>query len=176
VPILGGTEDEARRHERDLDDLMVHEHALHQLAGAVGIPAADLDLDRPLPESVNDVDEVQDHKSRYELTISLARREGLTVRQLLNRLGGGRGHRTLAGTPEQVADSLEQWFRQGAADGFNVMPAALPSGLEAFVEHVVPILQQRGLFREEYAGSTLRDHYGLPVPATGHPAEVRVPA
>jgi alkanesulfonate monooxygenase SsuD/methylene tetrahydromethanopterin reductase-like flavin-dependent oxidoreductase (luciferase family) len=96
----------------------------------------------------------------------MARREQLTVRQLLNRLGGGRGHRTLAGTPEQVADSIEQWFLGGAADGFNIMPAVLPSGLEAFVDHVVPILQQRGLFRREYAGSTLRDHYGLPVPGT----------
>ena len=98
------------------------------------------------------------------------------MRQLLNRLGGGRGHRTLAGTPEQVADSLEQGFSQGAADGFNVMPAVLPSGLEAFVDHVVPILQERGLFRAEYAGTTLREHYGLPVPAPGRQAQVRVPA
>ena len=96
--------------------------------------------------------------------MAFARRDNLTVRQMLSRLGGGRGHRTFAGTPEQVADSLEEWFTDGAADGFNVMPAALPSGLEAFVDHVVPILQQRGLFRTEYAGTTLRDHYGLPVP------------
>ena len=87
------------------------------------------------------------------------------MRQILSRLGGGRGHRTLAGTAEQIADSIEEWFTNGAADGFNVMPAAMPSGLEAFVDRVVPILQERGLFRRDYEGSTLRDHYGLPVPA-----------
>ena len=164
VPILGGTEAEALRRERDLDDLMVHEHALHQLAEQIGVPAQQLDLDAPLPEQVRPIDAIEGNRSRYELTLEMARREQLTVRQLLNRLGGGRGHRTLAGTPEQVADSIEQWFLGGAADGFNIMPAVLPSGLEAFVDHVVPLLQQRGLFRREYAGSTLREHYGLPVP------------
>jgi FMN-dependent oxidoreductase (nitrilotriacetate monooxygenase family) len=164
VPILGGTEEEARRLEGELDDLMVHEHALQQLAEQIGVPARELALDRPLPEQVRPIDQIQGNRSRYELTLEMARRERLTVRQLLNRLGGGRGHRTLAGTPEQVADSIELWFREGAADGFNIMPAVLPSGLDAFVDHVVPILQQRGLFRREYAGSTLREHYGLPVP------------
>ncbi|WP_414505319.1 LLM class flavin-dependent oxidoreductase [Streptomyces sp. NEAU-L66] len=87
------------------------------------------------------------------------------VRELIARLGGGRGHRVFAGTPEQVADQLEEWFTQGAADGFNVMPPHLPGGLEDFVDHVVPILQERGLFRTEYSGRTLREHYGLPRPA-----------
>jgi hypothetical protein len=71
----------------------------------------------------------------------------------------------VVGTPEQVVDVLVGWFEQGAADGFNVMGAALPSGLEAFIEHVLPQLRARGLFREEYDGLTLRDHYGLPRPA-----------
>lgn len=167
VPLVGSTEAEARRIEEELDGLMVHEHALRQLAEAIGVPMAELDLDRPLPDLVRNVDEIEENKSRYTLTVDLARRESLTVRQLLNRLGGGRGHRTFAGTPEQVADTLEQWFTHGAADGFNVMPAAMPSGLEAFVDHVVPILQSRGLFRTEYTGSTLRGHYGLDVPTAG---------
>jgi FMN-dependent oxidoreductase (nitrilotriacetate monooxygenase family) len=164
VPVLGGTEEEALRLERELDDLMVHEHALHQLAEQIGVPAADIDLDGPLPAQVRAADEVQGNRSRYELTLEMAHRENLTVRQLLNRLGGGRGHRTFTGTPDQFADSLERWFLDDAADGFNIMPPVMPSGLEAFVEHVVPILQQRGLFRHEYAGTTLREHYGLPVP------------
>jgi FMN-dependent oxidoreductase (nitrilotriacetate monooxygenase family) len=164
VPVIGGTEEEALALERQLDDLMVHEHALHQLAEQIGVAAADIDLDGPLPERVRATEDIQGNRSRYQLTLDMAHKEQLTVRQLLNRLGGGRGHRTFAGTPEQVADSIEQWFLGGAADGFNIMPAVLPSGLEAFVDHVVPILQQRGLFRTEYAGSTLRDHYGLPVP------------
>ena len=72
-----------------------------------------------------------------------------------------RGHRTFAGTPEQIADNLQEWFTAGAVDGFNVMPPYLPGGLEDFVEHVVPILQRRGLFRTEYTATTLRGHYGL---------------
>jgi FMN-dependent oxidoreductase (nitrilotriacetate monooxygenase family) len=164
VPIIGSTEEEALRRERELDDLIVHEHALHQLADQIGVPVPELDLDGPLPDQVRPAEQIEGNRSRYELTVALARKERLTVRQLLNRLGGGRGHRTVAGTPEQLADTLEQWFRCGAADGFNVMAPVLPSGLEEFVEHVVPVLQQRGLFRREYVGTSLRDHYGLPVP------------
>ena len=66
----------------------------------------------------------------------------------------------------QIADLIEQWFRSGAADGFNVMPPAFPDGFEVFLDEVLPILRQRGLFRSEYAGSTLRDHYGLNRPAS----------
>lgn len=96
--------------------------------------------------------------------MNLARRERLTLRQLIARLGGGRGHHTFAGTAEQVADTIEEWFTRGAADGFNIMPAVLPSGLERFVDEVVPILQRRGLFRTEYTETTLRGHYGLERP------------
>jgi hypothetical protein len=113
-------------------------------------------------------------QSRYELVVYLARREKLTLRQLLSRLGGGRGHRTFTGTPEQVADAIQQWFQQGAADGFNIMPPLLPSGLEEFVDHVVPILQRRGLFRTEYQGSTLRDHYQLARPGNRNAAAAAI--
>jgi alkanesulfonate monooxygenase SsuD/methylene tetrahydromethanopterin reductase-like flavin-dependent oxidoreductase (luciferase family) len=88
------------------------------------------------------------------------------VRQLIGRLGGGRGHRTFSGTPEQVVKAITDWFDHGAADGFNIMPAALPSGLKTFVDEVVPLLVKRGLFRSEYSGSTLREHYGLPRPSS----------
>lgn len=172
VTIIGSTEAEARDLERQLDDLVVLEHPLRQLSEAIGIPFEQIDVDAPLPDDIRPVDPT--HDSRYRLTVDLARREKLTVRQLLLRLGGGRGHRTFVGTPEQVADTIEEWFTTGASDGFNVMPAALPSGLETFVDHVVPILQDRGLFRREYAGTTLREHLGLEVPAgrrTGRLAE-----
>ena len=66
-----------------------------------------------------------------------------------------------------MADAIQEWFDGGAADGFNIMPPVLPSGLEAFVDQVVPILQERGLFRTEYTGRTLREHYGLERPANG---------
>ncbi|WP_067432387.1 LLM class flavin-dependent oxidoreductase [Nocardioides jensenii] len=166
VPILGSTEAEARDLERQLDDLVVLDHPLRQLAADVGIPVDQLDLDRPLPRDIRSADEIEGNKARYELTVAMARRDDLTVRQLLLRLGSGRGHRAFVGTPEQVADTIEEWVTSGAADGFNIMPAVLPSGLELFVEQVVPILQDRGLFRREYAGTTLREHYGLPVPGT----------
>ena len=166
VPILGGTVAEARAKEKALEDLIVLDHPLRQLAADIGIPAERIDLDGPLPADIRPVEEIEGNRSRYELVVDLARRERLTVRQILVKLGGGRGHRTFVGTPEQVVDDLELWFTTGAADGFNVMPAVLPSGLAEFVDGVVPLLQRRGLFREEYAGDTLRDHYGLPVPAS----------
>jgi alkanesulfonate monooxygenase SsuD/methylene tetrahydromethanopterin reductase-like flavin-dependent oxidoreductase (luciferase family) len=112
-------------------------------------------------------------QSRYELVVYLARREKLTLRQLLSRLGGGRGHRAFTGTPEQVADAIQQWFQQGAADGFNIMPPLLPSGLEEFVDHVVPILQRRGLFRTEYQGSTCAITTNSHGPATATPQQRR---
>jgi alkanesulfonate monooxygenase len=65
------------------------------------------------------------------------------------------------GTPETIADQLEEWFINGAADGFNIMPPILPTGLDEFVNLVVPVLQKRGLFRTEYEGSTLRENLGL---------------
>ena len=76
-------------------------------------------------------------------------------------LATARGHRTILGTPETIADQLEEWFINGAADGFNIMPPILPTGLDEFVNLVVPVLQKRGLFRTEYEGSTLRENLGL---------------
>lgn len=163
VPVLGGTEAEARAREAELDRLISPEYAKRQLAQVLRVDPAVLQLDAELPELPSE-DHIESQKSRYTLIVNLARRERLTVRQLLGRLGGGRGHRTFSGTPEQVADALVSWWENGAADGFNVMPAVLPSGLVDFVEQVVPLLQRRGVFRSEYEGATLREHYGLARP------------
>ncbi|TMR07349.1 LLM class flavin-dependent oxidoreductase [Actinomadura soli] len=167
VPVIGSTEREARALDEELDRLILPEHARAQLAGTLRLDPERLPLDAPLPADLPAEDEIEGAKSRYTLIVKLARDENLTVRQLIGRLGGGRGHRTFAGTPEQIAATIEHWFTAGAADGFNVMPAVLPSGLEAFVDHVVPLLQARGLFRTEYTGTTLREHYGLPRPPDG---------
>jgi FMN-dependent oxidoreductase (nitrilotriacetate monooxygenase family) len=164
VPVIGSTEEEALALERELDELIRPEYAVAQLARTLKVRPEDLPLDRQLPADLPDEDEVEGAKSRYTLIVSLARREKLTVRELVGRLGGGRGHRTFTGTPEQVAAAITEWSDAGAADGFNIMPAVLPSGLEAFVDHVVPLLVKDGLFREEYEGTTLRDHYGLARP------------
>jgi FMN-dependent oxidoreductase (nitrilotriacetate monooxygenase family) len=165
VPAIGSTEAEARQLDEELDRLIVPEYAKRQLAETLHLRPEDLALDAELPADLPGEDEIEGAKSRYTLVVNLARRERLTVRQLIGRLGGGRGHRTFAGTPEQVADAIQHWWEQGAADGFNVMPPVLPSGLTAFVDQVVPILQKRKLFRTEYEGKTLRDNYGLPRPA-----------
>ncbi|MGE0260973.1 MAG: LLM class flavin-dependent oxidoreductase, partial [Alphaproteobacteria bacterium] len=124
-------------------------------------------LDRPLaPEDFPDPGSVQAARSRTEVIINLVRRDKPTLRQLLAYMAGARGHFTMAGTPEQVADFIADWFSDGAADGFNVMPPLLPNMLEVFSAEVIPLLQRRGLFRTEYAGTTLREHYGLDWPKT----------
>jgi FMN-dependent oxidoreductase (nitrilotriacetate monooxygenase family) len=164
VPILGDTEADARALEAELDRLIRPEYAIGQLAELLKVEPDRLQLDRELPADLPGEDEIEGAKSRRTLVVNLARRERLTVRELIGRLGGGRGHLTFAGTPEQVADAIASWYHEGAADGFNIMPPVLPSGLVSFVDSVVPILQERGLFRTEYEGSTLRDNYGLTRP------------
>lgn len=164
VPVIGDTEAEAQELEHELDRLIAPERARRHLAATLQVDPESLAFDEPLPADLVGKDAIEGMKSRYSVIVDLARRENLTVRELIGRLGGGRGHRTFTGTPLQVADTIQHWFENGAADGFNIMPAVLPSGLEAFAQQVVPILQDRGLFRTEYEGSTLREHYGLSRP------------
>lgn len=160
VPFIGPTEEAARELEQQFTDLISPEYSLRQLSQMLGVDLTAHALDAPLP-ALPPIEQIQGNKSRYQLVKDLASSESLTVRQLIAKLGGGRGHRTFAGTAEQVADNLELWFAEGAADGFNMMPPYLPGGLEDFVEQVVPILQRRGLFRTDYTATTLRGHYGL---------------
>lgn len=165
VPTIGTTQAEAEAADAELGGLIKPEHAIKQLAGVLQVSADELRLDEELPAHLTTDRHVEGAQGRQALVVGLARRERLTVRQLISRLGAGRGHLTIAGTPEQVADTMQQWFENDAADGFNIMSPVLPSGLESFVDHVVPILQVRGLFRTEYSGTTLRDHYGAARPA-----------
>ncbi|WP_034261098.1 LLM class flavin-dependent oxidoreductase [Actinospica robiniae] len=164
VPYIGGTEAEARALARRFDELRVPAYGLRQLAAVFETEPDVFELDEPLPASILARPKLEGSQSRSDLILELAVRENLTVRQIISRLGGGRGHFEFVGTPEQVADAITVWFAGGAADGFNIMAPALPSGLEAFIEHVLPILRSKGLFREEYEGRTLREHYGLVVP------------
>lgn len=162
--VVGGTEAEAQARLDALLDLMPVEYSLGRLASVLGLDPASLELDAPLPDEIP-LPADKNH-TMFHATIALARRENLTVRQLTKRLGGGTGHRIAVGAPEQIADTIEEWFRAGAADGFNLIPDVLPSGVEDFVDHVVPVLQKRGLFRTEYSGGTLRDRLGLARPAS----------
>ncbi len=114
--------------------------------------------------------------SRFQLILDIIERENPTIRQLINRLAGGRGHFVLTGTPELIADQIQLWFENGAADGFNIMPPWLTGGFDIFAAEVVPILVKRGLFRERYEGRTLRDHYGLPRPESRFAGDTRASA
>jgi FMN-dependent oxidoreductase (nitrilotriacetate monooxygenase family) len=160
--VIGRTEEEAKAKEAELNALINPAYGLAQLSTMLDHELTEADLDGPLPPVAAGT---EGNQSRKQLVLDLSAREGLTVRQLIERLAGGRGHRVFAGTAVQVADQIQEWFEQGAADGFNLMPPTLPGGLDDFVDQVVPELQRRGLFRTQYSGSTLRDHYGLARPA-----------
>jgi FMN-dependent oxidoreductase (nitrilotriacetate monooxygenase family) len=159
--VIGGTEEEAWERKRRLDDFLGEERLLTLLAGMLGVDPEHLRLDEPLSPYVLDrTREIPGARGPMDAVIDAAERERLTARELFDKIGNW--NRYAIGAPEQIADFIEQWFRSGAIDGFNIMPDVLPSGLEAFVEQVVPILRRRGLLRHEYTGSTLRDHLGLP--------------
>ena len=119
------------------------------------------DLDGPIP----DLPRADTYHSFTGVMLAKAKREQMTLRDLYNLVAAARGHWVLCGSAESIADTLQDWFETGAADGFNIMPPYFPAGLEDFVDLVVPILQARGLFRTGYAGTTLRDHLGLSRPA-----------
>ena len=165
-PVIGSAEAEAQRLARELNELSDPEVGRKRLSGRFGgHDFSHLKLDEPLrPEDFPDPGTVEAARSRTEVIIGLVRREKPTLRQLLGYLAGARGHFVTAGTPEQIADLIEDWFSDGAADGFNLMPPVLPAMLEVFVVEVVPLLQKRGLFRTAYGGETLRAHYGLARP------------
>jgi alkanesulfonate monooxygenase SsuD/methylene tetrahydromethanopterin reductase-like flavin-dependent oxidoreductase (luciferase family) len=130
----------------------------------IGVDLSGYDLDGPVPRHIIDTNGPKGLASRFQLVVDIVDRENPTIRQLIRRLAGARGHRVVVGTPEHVANEIQSWFEQGAADGFNVMPPWLTGGFDTFVAEVVPILRKRGLFRQDYSGTTLRDHYSLPRP------------
>jgi alkanesulfonate monooxygenase SsuD/methylene tetrahydromethanopterin reductase-like flavin-dependent oxidoreductase (luciferase family) len=164
--MIGATEAEAQRLAREVNELADPEVGRKRMSGRFGgHDFSHLPLDRPLTEEdFPPPAMVEAARSRTEVILNYVRRDKPTLRQLLASLAGARGHFTIAGTPEQIADLIEDWFNDGAADGFNIMPPLLPSMLDAFSMEVIPLLQRRGLFRTAYAGKTLREHYGLPWP------------
>ena len=168
-PMIASTETEAKRLARELNELSDPEVGRKRLSGRFGgHDFSHLPLDRPLaPEDFPEPGSVEAARSRTEVILSLVHRERPTLRQLLASLAGARGHFTTAGTPEQIADLIEDWFTDGAADGFNIMPPLLPAMFDVFSAEVIPLLQRRGLFRTTYAGKTLREHYGLAWPESG---------
>ena len=162
--ILGGTEAEAYARKHDLDERLGIGPDLVKLSRRVGLPVDALELDKPFPVHLLGPEEEFSGSIGFRRSlVGLAVKENLTVRELLMRYGGG--HHQIIGTPEQVASQMEEWMAAGAADGFNLMIDMLPSGVHDAVTMLVPELQRRGLFHDEYEHSTLRANLGLGAPS-----------
>jgi alkanesulfonate monooxygenase len=159
---IGRTEDEAKE-KYDYQNSLMHPIVAREILSTVlgGVDLAPYDFDGPLPDNLPMSNSSQ---STFKYVTELAKRDNLSMRQIAQVVAGARAKLVMIGTPQQLADRMEQWYLEEAADGFNIMPPYLPGALDEFVELVIPELQRRGLFRTEYTGRTLRDHLGLPRP------------
>ena len=159
---MGETEGEAQEKYERLNSLIPLRVAMQRLSANLGgVDLSAFDLDAPLPDiPVNNA-----RVSAVESYLAISRREGLTLRQMAMRSAAAKHHWTLIGSVAQVADELEAWFREGAADGFNILPSDAPGSINTLVDKLVPELQRRGLFHTEYEGRTLRENLGLKRPA-----------
>ncbi|WP_260928502.1 LLM class flavin-dependent oxidoreductase [Novosphingobium sp. 9] len=163
TPVIADTREEAQALKAELDALIplpIAVNKLEQLLGGFDLSSAD--LDRPLPALPQAYLEGQN--STRDRVLEVAEKQRPSVRDLAMQMAAGRTSQSLVGTPQDIADSLAHWYESGAADGFVIAAPVLPVGLERFVDGVVPLLQQRGLFRRSYEGKTLRDNLGLPRP------------
>ena len=161
MPIVGRTDKDAFEKLAVLQSFVSGSNALAILSDRLGQDMSAYDLDGPVP----DLALPDSYQSFARVMLAKARRENMTLRDLYNLTAAARGHWVLCGSAERIANTLQAWFDDRAADGFNVMPPYFHEGFEDFVQLVVPILQERGLFRADYAGTTLRDHLGLRRPA-----------
>jgi FMN-dependent oxidoreductase (nitrilotriacetate monooxygenase family) len=153
--VLGSTEAEARALRADLEDRVDPEFRWRNLAHNSGLDPELIDPDQPLTEAAI---AAASRTSRTDDIVRRGQETGKTFRQLADELTGLPGGLEFTGTPEQFADLIESWLTEGAGDGFTLQPATLPDSLERFTDHVVPILQARGLHRTEYTSTTLRGH------------------
>lgn len=157
MPIIGSSESEARDKLDLLQSWLTPTNALTLVTSRLGYDVTGHPLEAPVPPPPAGEGSQAFSRVLYEK----ARRENMTLRDLYNLTAAARGHWVLCGTPKTIADTLEEWFVTAAADGFNVLPPYFPGAFDDFVDLVVPELQRRGLFRREYQGATLRDHFGL---------------
>ncbi|KAL2413089.1 Nitrilotriacetate monooxygenase component A [Exophiala dermatitidis] len=158
--IVGDTVEDARSKRLKLDSLVHYDSAIASLSVALGADASAFDPDGPLPKDLPDTNA---SKTSRAGVLKLAEEEGLTVRQLAQRYGGYSGL-AFVGTPQSIADEMATWLAEEGADGFTVVFPFVPQGLDDVVYRLVPELQRRGIFRQDYKGTTLREHLGLPRP------------
>ncbi|MBZ9603118.1 LLM class flavin-dependent oxidoreductase [Phyllobacterium chamaecytisi] len=158
TPVVAPTRSEAEDKYAQLQDLIHPVAGVAMLSGAAGADLSKYSIDGPLP----DVPPTEGDKTRQELLVAHARQTGKSIRDLYRWLASG--YNTVVGTPADIADHFEHWFRNGAADGFNVRFSYLPGDLDDFVDLVVPELQRRGLYHDTYEGVTLRDNLQIPRP------------
>ncbi len=154
MPIIGRTEAEAKAQLDRLQSWVSPTTALRMVSLRLGYDITKHDLDGPVPELPPNANS----QSFARALFAKARRENLTLRDLYNIAAAARGHWVIWGTPTRIADTLQDWFEAGLADGFMIQPAYFPGAFDDFVDLVVPELQRRGLFRRDYAGATLRNH------------------
>jgi N-acetyl-S-(2-succino)cysteine monooxygenase len=163
-PIVGRTREEAIEKERYFQSLIHPDVGKELLSNALGgVDLSDVDVDQPLPDGIISPEDRQSNPR-----LSYLFKEKLTVRQMYEKFGSARGQRTVVGTADDIADQMERWFVNRAVDGYLIQPPHLPAGLDEFIEHVIPRLQQRGLFRTDYEGHTLRENLGLKRPASSY--------
>ncbi|NIJ09626.1 FMN-dependent oxidoreductase (nitrilotriacetate monooxygenase family) [Sphingomonas vulcanisoli] len=161
---VGRTEAEVNEKEQQLNQFIDLDVALQYLRVFLGgIDLSQYPLDEPAPDFASNTARA----SSGATFNAIAQAERLTLRQLALRVAASRFHLALRGTPVQIADTLEKWFRGGAADGFNLLPNFVPGSIEDVAELLLPELRRRGLFREEYEGTTLRENLGLERPEVG---------
>ena len=160
-PVVGDTPEEAEAKYQEIANLVVIDDALNYLGRYFNdIDFSPYDLDEPFPD-LGDFGR-NGWESTTDRIKQVAKEESLTLREMALRSTTPRNE--FIGTPTQVANSMQRWFENGAADGFMLVPSVLPQGFNDFVEHVLPILKERGLFRTEYEADTLRGNLGLPKP------------
>lgn len=164
APILGGTEAEAKQAEQRYLELLHPRIQLAMLGDQFGMDFSGYALDAPLP--MDDIRQAPKVLSGARDPDRLINSDGgvPTLGDYLRSQAKVRAHHSFVGTPEQLADQLDEWTAAGACDGFNLMFPVQSEGVSAFVDHVSPILQKRGLLRTEYEGTTLRHHLGLKEP------------
>ncbi len=161
LPYVGRTRQEAQDKHDLLLSLIHPEAGLSALSKLMEVDLMSSDIEKPFAS----LDIAGLTQTRALGVVETARKEGLSIREVYERLVVSKGHRQIVGTASDIADIMQEWFEASACDGFNLMPPMMPNGLDDFVELVIPELQRRGIFRQSYRGNTLRDHLGLPRPA-----------